>query len=316
MEIDRRLFTIRQTNPEENSIQCKDKDTYNNMKEILKKNEIKYFTYTPKNEKPKSYVMKGLSGELTEAEVKKALTDMEIPNLDIIKVARIDKTKGEDGGISHRVGQCVYLVQINQTSDHRDLININELINQKIRWEHFKNPKVFQCRKCQRLDHASSGCKLGYRCVKCTENHEPGKCNTKELKDFSCVNCENKGHPASYRGCPFIKFAQKQIDKQKETKKKKIISQLEELQEHNPNNRSMIKQSRLNKSHSKQINEMMNFNFNMEEKLDNLLTNKFNGMKDQLVEAVTGQFSALNEKVDKNTNKIEKLYKHLGLKCE
>lgn len=65
---------------------------------------------------------------------------------------------------------------------------------------------------------------MPYRCVKCTDEHEPGKCqlkpkdanNTIQEDDINteqpatnsipkCVNCKSDGHPASYRNCPMYK---------------------------------------------------------------------------------------------------------------
>lgn len=70
---------------------------------------------------------------------------------------------------------------------------------------------VHQCRKCQRVGHTSSNCELDYRCVKCNVPHGPGECKidkgeTDRSKLF-CVNCKTYGHPASYRGCSFLKFS-------------------------------------------------------------------------------------------------------------
>ncbi|XP_036141932.1 uncharacterized protein LOC118645274 [Monomorium pharaonis] len=55
-----------------------------------------------------------------------------------------------------------------------------------------------------------------HRCVKCEENHEPGKCSSppqqiNERSKLFCVNCRNYGHPASYKGCPKISEIRKRL---------------------------------------------------------------------------------------------------------
>ena len=87
---------------------------------------------------------------------------------------------------------------------------------------------MYQCHKCQLTGQSVYNCNLEYRCVRCTEKHEPGTCPQKlnNNKTPSCVNCGKVGHPASYKGCDYIKFTQ-QIKKNnekmlKESRNKKI----------------------------------------------------------------------------------------------
>ncbi|OXU16259.1 hypothetical protein TSAR_009039 [Trichomalopsis sarcophagae] len=100
---------------------------------------------------------------------------------------------------------------LSSDSTANDLTAIKSLAYQRIKWELLRKKEIYQCRKCQRLGHTSSNCGLKYRCVKCKNDHKPGECGiAKESVNKSAlyrVNCEEYGHPASYRGCPFIKFS-------------------------------------------------------------------------------------------------------------
>ncbi|KAJ6649792.1 hypothetical protein Bhyg_05032, partial [Pseudolycoriella hygida] len=78
-----------------------------------------------------------------------------------------------------------------------------------------------QCPKVvilKRPGHAASNCNMKYRCMKCLNDHDPGKCpRTEQLelvkargdaneleqfsKEVSCVNCGEIGHPANYKKC-------------------------------------------------------------------------------------------------------------------
>lgn len=78
----------------------------------------------------------------------------------------------------------------------------------RIKWDYFRskntNRKVKQCFNCQNFGHHKLGCNLQHRCVKCTEQHSPGKCEKiKGSTDPKCCNCNGK-HPANYQGCPIM----------------------------------------------------------------------------------------------------------------
>lgn len=64
---------------------------------------------------------------------------------------------------------------------------------------------------------------MQYRCVKCKNEHNPGECNNYNLgiKQVYCVNCNNFGHPASYRGCPRLKEIKLKIHNKNKQENKK-----------------------------------------------------------------------------------------------
>ena len=109
-----------------------------------------------------------------------------------------------------------FLVQIQKDSDITELISLRHLLFQVISWDKLKKETIVQCKKCQGFNHMASNCSMGYKCVKCKIKHQPGACSidkNTERKDLYCVNCDQMGHPASYRGCPEVK---KFLEKQKE----------------------------------------------------------------------------------------------------
>ena len=118
-------------------------------------------------------------------------------------------------------------MQLSNSSKLSDIFKIKSLAYQRVKWEHLKKPKLFQCRRCQRVRHASSNCNLPYRCVKCAQIHEIGKCPIIKEADkaaLKCANCGDTGHPASYKDCPYLKFASDLI-KQTNTKHEALIQQ-------------------------------------------------------------------------------------------
>lgn len=184
------------------TILTKDKETYDTFIAILKSKEIEYYSYTPKNEKPKTLVLKYLKGNFTDEEVKSELKSRTWENVEILKVNKTSFTKDKKSP--------VFLVQISNKSSIKELTKVDVILYQKVKWEPLRKNEVFQCTKCQRLGHASTNCALVFRCVKCGESHEPKQCKINKDSDrnlLKCANCGQSGHPANYRGCPYFKNA-------------------------------------------------------------------------------------------------------------
>ena len=145
---------------------------------------------------------------------------LNIPNTEVIKVSRFQFDKNQPE-------QSHHLAQLSNNSKLSHIFKIKSLVYQRVKWEHLKEPKLFQCRRCQRVGHASSNCHRPYRCVKCAQNHEIDKCPIIKEADkaaLKCANSGNTGHPASYKGCPYLKFASYLI-KQTSTKHEALIEQ-------------------------------------------------------------------------------------------
>lgn len=107
------------------------------------------------------------------------------------------------------------------------------ILNQSVRWEKIKKKAVFQCRRCQRLEHSSNNYHLNFRCVKCGKDHGPiaegGKCEVEKdspKEVLKCINFGNLGHTASYYGCPYLSMAQdlkvKSLEMRRTMKRNKI----------------------------------------------------------------------------------------------
>lgn len=104
----------------------------------------------------------------------------------------------------------VYLVAFKDPA-----MNINVLRHQFkaldgliVTWETFDNRRrrPMPCRRCKIWGHAASGCGHQYRCIKCTEKHEPGQCarTNRNEGEPKCVNC-NGPHVASSPDCEAYK---------------------------------------------------------------------------------------------------------------
>lgn len=107
----------------------------------------------------------------------------------------------------------LFVIQFEKNTTLKILNSNHSIINKlRIQWEnlHNRNKKPSQCKRCQRFGHSAVNCGRPYRCVKCTDNHEPGQCKRlKENQDSNpgCVNCNTLGHTSNSPTCPhFVQY--------------------------------------------------------------------------------------------------------------
>ena len=198
-------FEIRRVNNNKHSLIINDMNNYDKMKSMFKEVNTSFFTFTPKELKPKSIVLKGLNEEEDITELKASIESQE--NIKVINITQL-KTKRS---IEKNIKLPLYIIQCSPETDMTRIFNIKTLNHQRITWENLKkNNDIMQCRNCQRLGHAATNCNLQYRCVKCSTQHKPGECQIKdkvEKVNIYCVNCRSTGHPASFKGCPTYQTA-------------------------------------------------------------------------------------------------------------
>lgn len=164
----------------------------------LKGQEIKFFTYSEPSEKLASFVLMNYN----RYELAKLKSILEV--LMKLKPTKVTFLKDDDE-------DPIYIVQFKRGTMNIDTLKTkyNIFDHQIISWEKFDEDKKqpSQCYNCQRWGHSSKNCGFPYRCVKCTNDHGPGKCSrTTREGEPACVNCLGK-HSANNRECPdYIKF--------------------------------------------------------------------------------------------------------------
>lgn len=216
-------FKIKNINKNMSYITTNNLKDYEAVKSVLKEDNKNYFTYTPKEIKPVSFMLKGIQNTYTLEDVEDALKNIKFDSesTKFSKVFRFSTVK------SRKEVRLLnlYVVQFNPSSKVQDIVKIKYLLNQSITWEYQRRNESVQCRRCQRFDHVASNCSMQYRFVKCTNTHLPGNCpnniaqqpmdtsestSTDPDRDSkpkpSCVNCGQEGHPANYRNCPAYKI--------------------------------------------------------------------------------------------------------------
>ncbi|KAI4473460.1 hypothetical protein M0804_015337 [Polistes exclamans] len=167
--LDQEAFTVTMSKGL-HSVQAKNQTTFETIKTVLIENNYQFYTFTPRGEKLKSLLLKGMSEDTTPEIV---LEDLKAKNIPSVEFKKVFELKFKRGGEERRH----LIVQITQTSSLKELLKIKHVCNLKARWERLRRSRILQCRKCQRLGHTAANCQMEYRCVKCgSSSHAPAQC--------------------------------------------------------------------------------------------------------------------------------------------
>lgn len=156
----------------------------NKLIEFLKERGYHFNTYMQNNEKPINILIK--NSEIDDANV--ILKEFENIGIKPINVKQFKTGYMKKNDIHTKI----WHVTFHPNTDLQEIFKIKYIGHHTVKIEHLKKPKITQCKRCQRFNHSASSCFLPYRCVKCTNTHEPGQCqlNTSKTKlKPKCVNC-------------------------------------------------------------------------------------------------------------------------------
>ncbi|XP_059220321.1 uncharacterized protein LOC131995567 [Stomoxys calcitrans] len=203
------LFTINIMNRNLISLQLSKTEEHTKVREFLMKKGLDSYTYTPKELKPCSLMVEGLSGTYEIDDLKLFLEECGLT----LNVMGVIKLRGDR-----------WIVQLGGGSDIKGFFRIRYILSCRVRIARYKREGLAQCRNCQRFGHVASNCGMKFRCVKCGRDHGPAKCevpnkeaNTEENittdpvtgqvvrrvgRPVYCANCKAEGHVASSRDCP------------------------------------------------------------------------------------------------------------------
>lgn len=112
--------------------------------QLLKEEEVHFYSFTPKEEKVKTYLLKNIEGNFDEKDILSELNEQRIPEVDFLKVSEF-KTKNS---IARNRKLSMYIVQISSESKAAQLKKINRLLHQHVSWEKLRKPDNSQCRRC------------------------------------------------------------------------------------------------------------------------------------------------------------------------
>lgn len=165
-----------------------------------------FHSFAEPNEKKKVFVLKGfyydlsLNQEQNLSAIYKILKDS---GVECQKITFLSKNVDYPIYLVHFNNQDINVLTLKQK--HRAIDGL------LVKWETISNSKKrpTQCFRCQLYGHSASNCNRPYRCVKCTNEHEPGKCSRQTREGTaSCINCKGD-HSANSSVCPnFISYSQ------------------------------------------------------------------------------------------------------------
>lgn len=178
---------------------------------ILSKANQGGFSFTPKEDRKALLIMKDIHSSV---DIKDVAAEIEEQTGLKPTIKRMETSKSKEKGFVLNS-----IIVSTEESKAREIKKIKYIANHVIRWENFRKNVITQCFRCQQFGHAAKNCLNPYNCVKCDKRHEPGLCQLAEKVEnekLYCYNCQEMGHPASYRGCPkYVKVLEKIEEQQK-----------------------------------------------------------------------------------------------------
>lgn len=191
-------------------IQINDINIYDKVHALLKSDEISLFTHAIKDRVKPIYIIKNLCKNFALNDIKEDLNNQ---NFEILEIARFETKFHTENNIDSKMVK----VTLPENTDTKAFEKIRFILHMRVYIQTLKPSKILQCKRCQRLHHSANYCNFPYRCVKCTEKHDPGQCklnapgNTCKPK---CCNCGGEHIASSYK----CKYLATEIEKRGEKK--------------------------------------------------------------------------------------------------
>lgn len=191
------------------------------MIQWLKNRKYPFHTFLNKENKPNTFIIRGLPDSISQSHIGNALQQAGI-QYNSIERHSTGYTR------SHQLLSDLWRVATPSSITIQHFKAIDGILNVKIRVEVLKRSPVLQCKNCQLFFHSAAGCYRKFRCVKCDKDHAPGDCprNSNKSLPVVCCNC-HKNHSANdLQHCPFFaKYIKPIIDKRvKERNQTAIIN--------------------------------------------------------------------------------------------
>ena len=215
-------FKIKNVNKKKSKLYLSDATVHSEMMALLREKNIHSYSYTPKELKQSSFILRGLYHGTDVDEVRSAM-EKTVPNV-VSKVTRFTTPYS----VKNSYDTGLFLVTLNQGNSLSDISHIKYLLSQTILWEKpKKNDKEVQCHRCQRWGHIAKNCNSEFQCVKCDKKHPQGECQRTNSESSAphCVNCGVSGHPANWRGCPaYRNYLASRRERIKKTSEEKLVA--------------------------------------------------------------------------------------------
>ncbi|KAK0072851.1 hypothetical protein PV326_014066, partial [Microctonus aethiopoides] len=104
-------FKIKRMSEHLHIVKVDDYKDYKKTIEVLKETNTQYYTYTPKQDKNRSYLLKGLDNAYEPKKVMARINEMEVPHLNVTNVTRFETPRKPDNLLGNTQKKKHYTVQ-------------------------------------------------------------------------------------------------------------------------------------------------------------------------------------------------------------
>lgn len=140
-----------------------------------------------KEEKRKTYIIKGLHEYVKPEEIKE---NLEGSRIIVHNISLMKNTK-----------KSFFMVTVSTVKLSLLKQKMQYICYTKVEWDNYTNKRrIAQCHRCQEWGHATMNCYADPVCLKCAGEHLTKDCKKPKTKPAKCVNC-HKDHPASATIC-------------------------------------------------------------------------------------------------------------------
>jgi hypothetical protein len=197
-------------------IVTKEMAEFSAIRKHLENNNLSYFTFFPKSEKPIKAVVRHLPSDTPAQDITDGLVDL---GFDIISVRQMSASRRSTSEGSVPQNLPLFLITLPRTEKSQEIFRLTALCHIAIRVEAYRAQSALtQCHNCQKFGHVWANCRQPPRCLWCGGGHLHKECPEKEnaASTAACCNCQlaegEKPHPANYRGC---RLAKEELQKRK-----------------------------------------------------------------------------------------------------
>ncbi|CAH0384756.1 unnamed protein product [Bemisia tabaci] len=186
---------------------------YNQLKDSLKVNNVKYHTYQIKEERAFKVIIRGLPIDYPIEDIKNSLEC--VNNLEVESIFRLK---------SFKTGNFIPLVQVNfspitDKNKKTEIFKIKSIDQLIVKLEPVRPKKTLsQCKKCMCFGHTHRYCAKDPRCLKCAGPHDTSECTKSIEVPPTCALC-GEHHTANWRGCKvYREIRKRKFEDLRETK--------------------------------------------------------------------------------------------------
>ncbi|GFW51198.1 uncharacterized protein TNCV_3594801 [Trichonephila clavipes] len=171
-------------------------DDHRDITNYLKGKELEHYVIAPPSTRLLKLVIKGLLDNIDPEDIK---NDLISKGINIAKIAQLKR-------FVTKPPLPIYMIEIVRDENVNDIYQVRSCLYMQIKLDSFKKGnRITQCYNCNFFHHVSQNCNMKTHCLKCGESHRTGTCQIKEkIENPLCINCNAKGHMASFTECPLF----------------------------------------------------------------------------------------------------------------